>query len=169
MSSELECAVAQHYRTTDLNAAIEAARAGEHGRGFAVVSDEVRILANRTQESIQEISSIIAKFKEGSGAAVSAMDRSQQQAKQTIDHADSAGQSLNSIAELSGQISDHANQVATAAEKQAQVLQDINSNVAALVSSAEQAKGISAQTHETALVVGSNVNSVNDTVGAFKV
>ena len=161
--------IADQTNLLALNAAIEAARAGEHGRGFAVVSDEVRTLANRTQQSTQEISAIIAEFKTGSDAAVSAMQMSQNKAQQTIVLADGAGDSLDFIANLSGKIKDHANQVAAAAEEQMAALQNINNNVIVLTSTADTAKDIAAQTHTAALVVSDNVNEMSAMVNTFKV
>jgi aerotaxis receptor len=112
-----------------LNAAIEAARAGEAGRGFAVVADEVRTLAQRTQDATQEIQTLIQRLQEGSRSAVVVMQRGRQQAEQSVQSAAKTDQSLNSITQAVERISDMNTQIATAAEEQSEVVEEMNRNV----------------------------------------
>lgn len=112
-----------------LNAAIEAARAGEAGRGFAVVADEVRNLASRTQGSTGEIESIIEQLQSRADAASKSMVQSQEQAHQSVGLMGRAGDDLNLIVEHIGQVSDMSNQIASAAEQQGSVAEEINSNL----------------------------------------
>ncbi len=112
-----------------LNAAIEAARAGEQGRGFAVVADEVRTLAKRTQESTEEINSMIGKLQQGAKNAVEAMASGIDTASNTVKDADLTGQSLNKITEAITAINDLSTQVATATEEQSSVVNELNSHI----------------------------------------
>lgn len=121
--------VSEQTNLLALNAAIEAARAGESGRGFAVVADEVRMLAARTQKSTQEIQSIIEELQAQSGLANDSMQVSLDMLSRNNELAHQANQALVGITESVADINDSNTQVATAAEQQSQVTQDINRNV----------------------------------------
>ncbi|MFJ7143449.1 methyl-accepting chemotaxis protein [Pseudomonas protegens] len=112
-----------------LNAAIEAARAGEAGRGFAVVADEVRALAHRTQQSTSEIERMIGSIQSGTEHAVDSMRNSTERAESTLTIARSAGQSLDTINSAINEINERNLVIASAAEEQAQVAREVDRNL----------------------------------------
>jgi methyl-accepting chemotaxis protein len=121
--------IAEQTNLLALNAAIEAARAGEQGRGFAVVADEVRELAQRTQNSVQKIEQMIEGLQGTAGTAVAHMETSQGHGRETVQKAIVAATALGAIKQSVADISDTITQVANAAEEQSLVAENINSNI----------------------------------------
>lgn len=161
--------IAEQTNLLALNAAIEAARAGEAGRGFAVVADEVRALAHRTQQSTAEIERMISSIQNGAGKAVTAMSNSSDRAQESLKVAEAAGQALAEITAAITQINERNVGIAAATEEQAQVAREVDRSLTSIRDLSNQTAAAASQTSGASGELSQLAVGLNSMVQVFRV
>ena len=160
--------IAEQTNLLALNAAIEAARAGENGRGFAVVADEVRTLASRTQESTKKIEETISQLQSAARKAVSVMKMGREQAVESVNQAEQAGNALKDIHACVQNINTMNTLIAEASQKQREQAEKVNQNIEQISSISENVSSGAAKTNVTSSEVGELANKLFKLIGQFK-
>jgi methyl-accepting chemotaxis protein len=161
--------VADQTNLLALNAAIEAARAGEHGRGFSVVADEVRSLAQRTQSSAAEIETLISSLVSSADTSVTSMENGNKLSEQTLERARLAGTVIQEMAKSVEEIRQYNSQIATAAEEQSSVAEEINQNVTLIRDVGDQSASSTEQVSAASQELARLAEGLNTQIARFKV